>query len=203
MFSYTRSSRMKADPSERYPVVNAPNTWQEIYGRARVRELVLAYHRSESPRRIRQLLDDSTPWDQGSPSLPTPPVIWTALPRAGAMERRQNPPDEGGGSPVVVPPIPPGGQPSRPGAGIQPAPEPPAPVTPLTEPEHQQTQAVIARNESRGFDWAGTNLSRVLSDLADRAIAPPKTPSGWIARCRRCGQRCFHTTFRLAWSGTA
>src|SRR5208283_3379914 len=85
----------EADPSERNPVVNSPNTWQEIYGRARVRDLVLAYRRAESPRRTRQLLDDSKPWEQGSHTLPTRPVIWTAVPRAGATERKQDPPEEG------------------------------------------------------------------------------------------------------------
>ena len=171
----------EADPSERNPVVNSPNTWQEIYGRARVRDLVLAYHRAESPRRTRQLLDDSKPWEQGSHTLPTRPVIWTAVPRSGATERKQNPSEEGGGSDASTSPIPPGGLPPAEAAGIASDAQPPALTTVITGSVNQQTPEGGVRNELSVFDWAGEKLRRILSDLAGRAV-PPAEDAEWLDR---------------------
>ena len=60
-----------SDPSERAPLANVDHAWQEIYGRDHVRQLVLAYHRHESPRPIRAAIGDDAPWDVGTPTPPS------------------------------------------------------------------------------------------------------------------------------------
>src|SRR5205823_860538 len=79
----------------------------EVYGRDRVRELVLAFARNESTLPIRSQIGDDTPWTSGEATLPTRPVLWTAVPRNTTTARdnrnREGEDAEGGGQPLPQP----------------------------------------------------------------------------------------------------
>jgi hypothetical protein len=53
---------------------------------------------------VREQLGDDKPWEGGSPTLPTKPVVWTTVPRAAGGDRRQGPQDDSGGGPPDHPP---------------------------------------------------------------------------------------------------
>jgi len=56
--------------SERVPVPNVKNCYQELYTRERVRELVIAFHKGESLIPIREKLDIDKPWNSFQAMLP-------------------------------------------------------------------------------------------------------------------------------------
>ncbi|MEK3688815.1 FtsK/SpoIIIE domain-containing protein [Paenibacillus sp. FSL R10-2736] len=64
--------------SERNPIVNAKNSYQEVFTRDLVRELVLAYHRGTSIIKVREQLDESKPWELFDPKLPAPRINFVA-----------------------------------------------------------------------------------------------------------------------------
>lgn len=64
--------------SERNPIVNAKNSYQEVFTRDLVRELVLAYHRGTSIIEVREQLDESKPWELFDPKLPAPRINFVA-----------------------------------------------------------------------------------------------------------------------------
>jgi len=64
--------------SERIPITNAKNCYQEVFTRDIVRELVLAYHKGESIISIREKLDDSKPWALSEAKPPAPRINYVA-----------------------------------------------------------------------------------------------------------------------------
>ena len=79
-----------SDPSERVPLGNVNHAWQEVYGRDHIRQLVLAYHRDESPRPVRAAISDDAPWDAGAPTPPAPGssgLPCRAMPRSSPTAR--------------------------------------------------------------------------------------------------------------------
>jgi S-DNA-T family DNA segregation ATPase FtsK/SpoIIIE len=159
------------DPSERVEIAPLNLAWQEVYGRDRVRDLVLAFARNESTLPIRTQLSDDMPWTKGEPTLPTRPVLWTAIPREASNRPRdsrgQDGNDSGGGART-------GPQPPQP-------PEP-APVTPVARPHETDSGAQNAAppvprvdevvtppsppGPSGSFAWAQPSLRETLNRLA-------------------------------------
>jgi S-DNA-T family DNA segregation ATPase FtsK/SpoIIIE len=162
-----------SDPSERVPLANVNHAWQEIYGRDHVRQLVLAYHRHESPRPIRAAISDDTPWDAGAPTPPSARVIWTAVPRNSQVQQPDIPAET---VPSAISPIPavsttPTSRPRRPTPVAAPpsssAPLPAGTMTLVMEadplpPRSSDQHAVVP---SPDFAWAGADSQRVLSGL--------------------------------------
>ncbi|MWC31081.1 FtsK/SpoIIIE domain-containing protein [Paenibacillus sp. MMS18-CY102] len=69
--------------SERNSITNAKNSYQEVFTRDLVRELVLAYHQGISVIEIREKLDDSKPWEFSDAKLPAPRVNFVAASNNG------------------------------------------------------------------------------------------------------------------------
>lgn len=173
------------DPSERIPLTNVDHAWQEIYGRDQVRQLVLAYHRHESPRGIRGGLGDDAPWDEGDPTPPSARVVWTAVPRNSAVQSPDTASDNG----ASAPPAP---EPTSRTAGPR-HPEPPTPTASdpaslppgalalvrTTTPPHPDVPDRPEIPPSPDFGWAGPDLQRTLSCLAPRDPVPPEDQS-WL-----------------------
>jgi S-DNA-T family DNA segregation ATPase FtsK/SpoIIIE len=166
----------EADPSERQPVANTTQAWQEIFGRDRVRELVLAYHRRQSPRPIRATLGDDTPWDEGAPRIPTRPVVWAAVPRSTPQERgRGTDADDNDGD---NPPTP--RQPDDHGPPNNP-PGPAGTSSESTVATHGDTHVPVPSTEppvlppiqdqTGDFAWAAPALRRILRTLATQVPA--------------------------------
>lgn len=66
----------EGDPSSRSNVKNKMYCWQEVFGKERVRQLVLAYTRKESPINVRKKIAGTEPWLEGSPKLPSDSAKW-------------------------------------------------------------------------------------------------------------------------------
>jgi len=149
-----------SDPSERTRVSNVRHAWQEIYGRDRLRQLVLAYNRNESPRTIRASLGDDEPWGEGVPSHPSPRVIWTAVPRS-----RGGTPSKSGTR--VAQPAPS----SSTGGGSEKGEVPPGTTEGDKQPRATQPQPSSPPvAESTEFAWATPTLRRVLMSLATNSV---------------------------------
>ncbi|UPK44727.1 FtsK/SpoIIIE domain-containing protein [Paenibacillus pabuli] len=69
--------------SERDPIPSAKNSYQEVFTRDLVRELVLAYHQGNSIIEVREKLDDSKPWDICDAKLPAPRINFVAASNKG------------------------------------------------------------------------------------------------------------------------
>jgi S-DNA-T family DNA segregation ATPase FtsK/SpoIIIE len=61
-----------ADCSDFVQVAGLEDSYQEVFGRARVRELVLRYHRGEDPSPVRQTDEGSGPWSSREYLAPAP-----------------------------------------------------------------------------------------------------------------------------------
>ncbi|MGO8751833.1 MAG: hypothetical protein ACLQNE_38310 [Thermoguttaceae bacterium] len=177
-----------SDPSERVPLANVDHAWQEIYDRDHFRQLVLAYHRHESPRPIRAAIGDDAPWGVGTPTPPSARVIWTAVPRTTQVQPTGMRTDT---VPAALSPTAavPSAPPSRP-RGRTPVAAPPSPSTPLPpaaialvreidpiQPSLSDQPDVVP---SADFAWAGANVQRVLSGLTPSESVPAEDQS-WLA----------------------
>lgn len=171
----------EGDPSERVPVPPLQLAWQEVYGRNRLRDLVLAYARNQSPIPTRQALRDDSPWTEGEPVLPTRPVLWTAVPRDSGRSRNGNggqsgPSSNGGSSPPESPPSPPPAAP----AGSAGSPEPiPTPAEPNPSPSPGVDTAAQQPQSNTGFTWAPPNLQHILALMATR-IESEEPDAAWL-----------------------
>ena len=175
------------DPSERVPLANVNHAWQEIYGRDHVRQLVLAYHRRESPRPIRAAIRDDTPWDTGTPTPPSARVIWTAVPRSAHVQQADIPADVV--QSVLSPTAAISTTPARRPCSLRPIAALSSPSTPLppgaiafvqeTDPIQRDltTQSEIVLNAD--FAWAGAAPQRVLSRLTPGDPVPVEDQS-WL-----------------------
>ncbi len=175
------------DPSERIPLANVDHAWQEVYGRDRVRQLVLAYHRHESPRPVRAAIGDDTPWDTGSPTQPSARVVWTAVPRTSPA-RPPRPPAE---TSIVVPRtsadadrgLAPGedhygvGADAVPSTGASSITLGAGPETELPPPVSSGSTVAVP---SPDFAWAGEDMQRVLSGLVSEEALPEEDQS-WLS----------------------
>lgn len=167
-----------SDPSERLPLANVNHAWQEIYGRERVRQLVLAYHRHASPRPIRAAIGDDAPWDDGTPTPPSARVVWTAVPRSAAVAPLDVPADT---APTATPPTRPLSP--TPGASLPPPSTPlPAGAAAPTRDTGQLQPAPSERSEvgaTADFAWAGADVQGVLSCLIPGTSVPAEDES-WL-----------------------
>jgi len=176
-----------SDPTDRIPLANVNHAWQEVYGRDRVRQLVLAYHRHESPRSIRAAISDDGPWNVGTPTPPNARVVWTAVPRNTPTQ----PPD----LPVEVVPI-------ASTITIKLAAPPSLPHIPIlpdilaatsvplaseaialvreTNPHQTNSSGQSGMVPSADFAWAGVDQQRVLSSLVCGAAVAAEDQS-WLA----------------------
>jgi len=127
------------DPSVRLAVPKARLAWQEIYGRARLRELVLAYYRRESPRAVRGGLGDDRPWEEGRPEPVSGRVKWAV----------------DSGLAAATPPL----ETSAPVQALPPTPPP--------QPTGASPASTLAPTPLKGeFAWAGPRLGDTLRLLA-------------------------------------
>lgn len=74
--------------SERNPISNAKKSYQELFTRDLVRELVLAYHKGQSVISIREKLDDSKPWEASEAKLPAPRINFVAASNNGEVSNQ-------------------------------------------------------------------------------------------------------------------
>ncbi|MEC0174346.1 FtsK/SpoIIIE domain-containing protein [Paenibacillus favisporus] len=74
--------------SERIPITNAKNCYQEVFTRDLVRELVLAYHKGESIISIREKLDESKPWEVSAAKLPAPRINYVVASNNGDITNK-------------------------------------------------------------------------------------------------------------------
>lgn len=74
--------------SERIPITNAKKSYQEVFTRDIVRELVLAYHKGESIISIREKLDDSKPWEVFEAKLPAPRINYVVASNNGDISNQ-------------------------------------------------------------------------------------------------------------------
>jgi len=172
------------DLSERVGVPPLHLAWQEVYGRDRVRDLVLAYARNQSPIPTRQALGDDAPWTEGEPMLPTRPVLWTAVPREATRAHNGNgggngPPPNGGSSPPAPPQSPPLPPPLGPASSVgsqQPG--------PTQNQQHPDSSSLGDASGQRApvdtdFPWALPTLKRTLASLAAH-IERPEADAAWL-----------------------
>lgn len=76
--------------SERNPIMNAENCYQEIFTRNLVRELILAYHQSSSIIPVREKLDHSKPWEKFDAKMPAPRVNYVTAINNGLAVAQNN-----------------------------------------------------------------------------------------------------------------
>lgn len=156
----------EGDPSERAPVAGVENAWQEVFGRDRVRELVLAYQEGGDTKPVRERLGDDSPWDSGTPRRPSGRVSWAAAPRP---QRSRAKGKENGESAER--------------ARDEGETKPPTEQTTQTPEQDVQRKVVRAEREPslpvHGFDWAGAGLRPVLAKLAT-AIPPATDDEAWL-----------------------
>ncbi|MEK8130868.1 FtsK/SpoIIIE domain-containing protein [Paenibacillus filicis] len=79
--------------SERNPITNAKNSYQEVFTRDLVRELVLAYHHGNSIIEVREKLDESKPWELSNAKLPAPRINFVAASNNGLAAGQSNAPN--------------------------------------------------------------------------------------------------------------
>lgn len=132
----------EGDPSNSVPLKSIKNCWQEIYGRERVQQLLLAYKDKDSILEIRKKISEVEPWLEGKPQFPSPKIKW-----AEVVEKvREEKPEEA----VIADTI--GKEATRKAISIAPA------------------DAAI--NETSPFGWAAPTLKAVLNKLAERISLP-------------------------------
>ena len=66
----------ESDPSSRSSVKNKMHSWQEVFGKGHVQQLVLSYMKKESPLNVRKDIDNTEPWLEGSPKRPSESAKW-------------------------------------------------------------------------------------------------------------------------------
>ncbi|MGE3538653.1 MAG: FtsK/SpoIIIE domain-containing protein [Candidatus Tectimicrobiota bacterium] len=165
----------EGDPSERTPVVKTQQAWQEIYGRDRLRQIVLAYHRGDSPRSVRASLGDDQPWGDGTAASPALPVLWTVVPRPSLSPQNLVPGLDGHESVPFKPSIPPLSS-ALPEARAHPGLSPtPAAETVLSDVVGTMTAPL----DPHPFTWATPNLRRVLTSLATSTVTPEEDAT-WL-----------------------
>jgi S-DNA-T family DNA segregation ATPase FtsK/SpoIIIE len=158
----------EGDPSERMPLVKAPQAWQEIYGRDRLRQLVLAYHRGDSPRGVRARLGDDQPWGDGTAAAPTRPVLWTAVPRPELAQQRPASSSDAQ-EPVLSAPS----EPLLPSAVSEERSHPSLSRTPVAETGPSDVVEMrTTLPDPYAFTWATPHLRRVLTSLATGIVTP-------------------------------
>jgi S-DNA-T family DNA segregation ATPase FtsK/SpoIIIE len=155
-----------SDPSERVPVAGVQHAFQEIYGRDRVRAILLAYQARINPLSIRQQLGDDEPWSAGVAARPSNRVTWTAAPRTRsrtAPRAEQQPPAELQPQEPDVSPPPPTPPEPRPARSQREEPAPPTPPPPSTD----------------HYQWAFPRLRETLSRLAS-TLPPTDDDEAWL-----------------------
>lgn len=78
VFLSTDLENTKLD-SERVILPKVKNSYQEVFTREAVRELILAYYHNDSPLQIRERLDDSQPWNKAQYNLPAARLKFSSL----------------------------------------------------------------------------------------------------------------------------
>lgn len=150
-----------SDPSSFARVANIDDAYQEVFGRASVRELVLHYARNINPLPIREALSDERVWAEQTFRKPTDLSVTHVvhLPRPETNE------DEGGGTlPPEAPPPP------------TPRPSPPGQTAPKPMPDAAQTEGHPPG--PNGARWAYPSLSTILGNT----ISPERTEADktWV-----------------------
>lgn len=117
-----------ADCSSFARVANLDDGYQEVFGRAQVRELVLRYARDANPLQIRGELTDERVWEEQTYRKPTDLTVAHVV----RMPRREDRDDEGEGPlpPEISPTPPPQGGPTGGGTAPPSEPSPPAEGSP-------------------------------------------------------------------------
>jgi S-DNA-T family DNA segregation ATPase FtsK/SpoIIIE len=157
------------NPSERQVVPRVRGAWQEVYGRAALRNVVLAYHQRQSPRKIRESLGDDRPWDDHNPAVVADRVEWAAVPRPRPEPPSAPPAPTSQSPPVSSPPAPPAPV-SPPAASASAAPERAAPPP----------AAPAAPEAAEGFDWATPVVRKILRDLEAMSSPSGDADEGWL-----------------------
>lgn len=132
----------EADPSNLVPLKGIKNCWQEVYGRERVQQLLLAYKDKDSILEIRRRISEIEPWIEGKPQFPSPKIKWTEI-----LEKiQEEKPDE--------------------------AVKTNASYREATHEAISLTPAKALVGETSPFGWASSPLEAVLNNLAKRISLP-------------------------------
>ena len=162
----------REDPSERIPIPNVPGCWQEVYGQAGVRELVLAYHGGTSPRSVREGLGPDQPWNSGTLRLPSDRVSWAASvgPAEAFRETEETEEQAAGASPAIArdEPVAPRALPS------------PARRIERVTPSDEETPSPAADDQVSAYAWARAPLGRLLATMPPPEVGSSGDPA-WLS----------------------
>lgn len=142
----------EGDPSSSTPLKVTENCWQEIYGKEKVQQLVMAYQNKEPVFEIRKKIGEAEPWREGKPQPPSPRVKWADI-SDSAEERKPVEETE-----------------TEKAAEI--SQERPSKIT-------AEERVELTIDEASPFAWASPPLQGVLYDLAEQ-ISPPEVDEAWL-----------------------